>query len=152
MKKGSVVLSDITFHYEQRSDMQQPALKINRLCFEQGKCYLITGACGSGKTTLALLLKGLINPASGSVVIQGDQKELGAFQRDIGFLFQYPEEQFFKETVAEEIGFGPRLRGLADIEQRIEKSLRTVGLSGMLFTSLPLSSHPASREGWRSLP
>ncbi len=136
MKKESVELSDITFYYEPRGDMLPPALKTERLCFEQGKCYIITGACGSGKTTLALLLKGLVNPTSGSIVIQGNQRELGAFQRDIGFLFQYPEEQFFQETVAEEIAFGPRLLGLGDIGQRVEKSLRAVGLSGGDFNHL----------------
>jgi energy-coupling factor transport system ATP-binding protein len=129
METRSVVFSDVTFHYNGKRDSSSRALEVDSLCFEEGKCYLITGLCGSGKTTLAMLLKGLVQPTSGKIMIQKSRETLSEFQHSIGFAFQYPEEQFFKETVSEEIAFGPTMLGHTGIAESIESSLRAVGLS-----------------------
>jgi energy-coupling factor transport system ATP-binding protein len=133
METKRVVFSDVTFHYQHGDDSGSQALEIENICFEEGKCYIITGACGSGKTTLAMLLKGLIKPVSGSIVLEKNNESLTEFQRDIGFAFQCPEEQFFKETVSEEIAFGPTMLGHEGIAESVEESLRAVGLPAREF-------------------
>jgi energy-coupling factor transport system ATP-binding protein len=127
MKSEKITFSNITFRYEGQSDAAA-ALVIPSLALEAGKRYLITGACGSGKTTLVMLLKGLVKPTSGSIEIKETDKTLSEIRHTMGFAFQFPEEQFFKETVEEEIGFGPLLLGCENVSERVEESLTAVGL------------------------
>lgn len=129
MEARRVVLSDITCRYAEGGGAAPVALEVKHLAFEEGKCYLITGSCGSGKTTLALLLKGLLVPASGKLLLEHTDETLPEFQRGIGFCFQYPEAQFFNETVSGEISFGPTMLGQEHGAERIETSLRMVGIS-----------------------
>jgi energy-coupling factor transport system ATP-binding protein len=129
MERNEVEFHGVTFHYQKNGDSAVPALDIGKLSFEEERCYLITGLCGSGKTTLAMLLKGLVQPTSGKITVHGCGKTLSEFQHSMGFAFQYPEEQFFKETVSEEISFGPTMLGHEGIEKSIGDSLQEVGLS-----------------------
>lgn len=124
MDERNVEFSGVTFAYGDGGE----ALSIDEVCFIEGKRYLITGRCGSGKTTLAMLLKGLINPTSGKVVLHESEETLAQFRRTIGFCFQFPEEQFFKETVEEEVAFGPTLMGNGGIAEAVKDSLNAVGI------------------------
>jgi energy-coupling factor transport system ATP-binding protein len=136
MERKRIVFSDVSFGYKDAFGSGTTALEVNNLCFEEGKCYVLTGPCGSGKTTLGLLLKGLIAPTSGSIALHESTETLPAFQNNIGFAFQFPEEQFFKETVEEEIAFGPTMLGHERISESIEKSLRAVGLRSRDFSQM----------------
>jgi energy-coupling factor transport system ATP-binding protein len=84
------------------------------------------GQEGVGKSTLLQLMDGLLRPQRGTLFIDGKDVwqstgHLRELRRQVGFAFQFPEDQFFCETVEEELGFGPRNLGL-DIG-----SLSTVG-------------------------
>lgn len=124
MEERKVEFSGVTFAY----GAGEEALNIDDVCFSEGKRYLITGRCGSGKTTLAMLLKGLITPTSGTVLLRKSEETLAQFQRTIGFCFQFPEEQFFKETVEEEVAFGPTLMARGGITEAVKDSLDAVGV------------------------
>lgn len=75
----------------------------------------VIGEEGSGKTTLLLILAGLLRPDSGAVCYDGIEIQAPlppALRRRVGVVFQFPETQFFCETVGDELMFGPRNLGL----------------------------------------
>ena len=100
----------------------------------KGEFLGIAGHTGSGKSTLIQHMNGILHPTSGRVVAFGsDIAEKGAandVRGRVGVVFQYPENQLFAATVAEDVAFGPRNLGLSEeeVSKRVERSLRTVGL------------------------
>jgi biotin transport system ATP-binding protein len=93
----------------------------------------VIGANGSGKSTFARLLNGLVLPDSGQVRVAGhDTRRDGrAVRRLVGFCFTDPDAQIVMPTVREDIGFGLRRRGLApaDIAARVDRALTDFGLA-----------------------
>jgi biotin transport system ATP-binding protein len=100
----------------------------------------VIGANGSGKSTFARLLNGLLVPAEGTVRIDGlDTRTKGrAVRRLVGFVFQDPDTQIVMPTVAEDLAFGLKHHGLSkvEIEGRVTAALAEYGLTG-------LREHPA---------
>ena len=100
----------------------------------KGEFLGIAGHTGSGKSTLIQHMNGILHPTNGRVVAFGrDVAEKGAandVRGRVGVVFQYPENQLFAATVAEDVAFGPRNLGLSEeeVSARVEHSLRTVGL------------------------
>ena len=100
----------------------------------KGEFLGIAGHTGSGKSTLIQHMNGILHPTNGRVVAFGrDVAEKGAandVRGRVGVVFQYPENQLFAATVAEDVAFGPRNLGLSEeeVNARVERSLRTVGL------------------------
>lgn len=95
----------------------------------------VIGANGSGKSTLARLLNGLLLPERGRVLADGldtrtDGREV---RRRVGFVFADPDAQIVYPTVAEDLAFGLRARGLArdEIARRVEVVLRDYGLQAL---------------------
>ncbi|HEY6933946.1 MAG TPA: ABC transporter ATP-binding protein [Marmoricola sp.] len=93
----------------------------------------VIGANGSGKSTFARLLNGLVVPTEGQVRVDGlDTRSRGReVRRRVGFCFTDPDAQIVMPTVAEDIGFGLRRRGLdrREVEQRVEAALAGYGLA-----------------------
>jgi biotin transport system ATP-binding protein len=94
----------------------------------------VIGSNGSGKSTFARLLNGLVLPTSGRVVVDGfDTRSQGKeVRRRVGFCFTDPDAQIVMPTVAEDIAFGLRRRGLsrADVAARVAAALSAYGLDG----------------------
>jgi cobalt/nickel transport system ATP-binding protein len=89
----------------------------------EGSRTVLTGPNGSGKTTLLLHLNGALKPSSGSVFLRGEEMgysrdELTRWRRQVGFVFQNPDDQLFAPTVAQDVSFGPLNLGLSDSEAR----------------------------------
>ena len=102
-----------------------------------GEQKALVGLNGSGKTTLFKLIVGLLEPASGTIHIferKVDRENLWEIRRDVGFLFQNPDDQLFAPTVWEDVAFGPRNLGLApeEVTQRVDWSLDVVGMSDFI--------------------
>lgn len=87
----------------------------------------IVGANGSGKSTFARLLNGLVLPRAGRVLIDGvdTKKDVKAIRRKVGFIFQNPDHQIVMPIVAEDLAFGLKARKIpkAEIDGRIEAAL-----------------------------
>lgn len=106
------------------------------LTIPRGSFLGITGINGSGKTTLTQLLNGLIpheipGKFSGDVYVDSintRHKPVSFFASKIGMLFQNPDFMLFNITVAEEIAFGLKNLKIPDINQKITRSLKDVGL------------------------
>lgn len=94
----------------------------------------VVGANGSGKSTFVRLLNGLVLPTSGRVSVDGlDTRSQGReVRRKVGFCFTDPDAQIVMPTVAEDVAFGLRRRGLskADARVRVEETLEAYGLAG----------------------
>ena len=100
---------------------------------ETGELFVLLGASGSGKSTILRMIAGLVLPDAGVVRLAGrDVTLLPPQQRDVGFVFQ--NYSIFRHmTVAENIEFGLRIRGVARNERRERRDelLELVGLGGL---------------------
>lgn len=95
----------------------------------------IIGQNGAGKTTFVKLLKGLLKPTSGTIKLNGkdiSEYTVAQLAKYIGMVFQNPNDQIFKNTVIDEVMFGPMKVGMSKAEARkkAEEALAMVGLSG----------------------
>ena len=89
----------------------------------------IIGANGSGKSTFARLLNGLVKPTQGTVTVNGSVPST----RDAGFLFSNPDLQIVMPTVAEDVAFslsGSKLTN-QQVSNRVSKALISVGLENL---------------------
>ena len=93
----------------------------------------VIGANGSGKSTFARLLNGLVVPTEGRVRVDGldTRSQAKAVRRRVGFVFTDPDAQIVMPTVAEDIGFGLSRHGLdrREVDRRVEEALAAYGLA-----------------------
>jgi biotin transport system ATP-binding protein len=94
----------------------------------------VIGSNGSGKSTFARLLNGLVVPTAGTVRVDGlDTRTRGReVRRRVGFCFTDPDAQIVMPTVAEDIAFGLRRRGhsKAEVAAKVDAALAAYGLAG----------------------
>ncbi len=94
----------------------------------------VIGANGSGKSTFARLLNGLIVPDSGTVTVDGlsTAKDGREVRRKVGFVFTDPDAQIVMPTVGEDVAFGLRRSGLPkpEVARRVAEVLARYGLAG----------------------
>ncbi len=113
---------------------QEEILKGISLTIDE-KTTAIIGQNGAGKTTFVKLLKGLLTPTEGKILLNGRNiKELtvAKLAAHIGMVFQNPDDQIFKNKVIEEACFGPLQIGMdrEEAESRASEALSLVGLKG----------------------
>ena len=99
-------------HYSYPSGIE--ALRGISLTMQDGEQVAVIGQNGAGKTTLVKHLNGLLQPTSGSVVIEGwdtTKYSVAKLAARVGYVFQNPDEQLFSPTVGQEIAFGPNNLG-----------------------------------------
>ena len=125
----------LTHCYSEGSAFRTVALDDVSFRIEDGEFVGIIGHTGSGKSTLVQHLNGLLKPASGQVLINGEDLNgehvnRRALRQRIGLVFQYPEYQLFEETVAKDIAFGPKNQGLSaeEIDKRVRYAMDCVHL------------------------
>jgi putative spermidine/putrescine transport system ATP-binding protein len=109
------------------------AVEAMDLTVADGEFVTLLGPSGCGKTTTLNMIAGFIAPDGGSIRLQGRAVEsLPPFRRDLGLVFQ-DYALFPHMTVAENVGFGLRMRRLprADIAQRVTEALDLVQLRGL---------------------
>ena len=94
----------------------------------------VVGANGSGKSTFARLLNGLIIPTAGTVTVDGldTARDGAAVRRRVGFCFTDPDAQIVMPTVAEDVAFSLRRHRLsrAEVDSRVGALLEEMGLAG----------------------
>lgn len=101
---------------------------------KQGDFIAVLGANGSGKSTFAKHLNGLLFPTEGSLYIDGmdtlDGNNALAIRQTAGMVFQNPDNQIISNIVEEDVGFGPENMGVPteEILRRVEESLKEVGM------------------------
>lgn len=104
----------------------------------------VVGANGSGKSTFARLLNGLVLPTSGRVLVDGidTRKDGRAARRRVGFVFQNPDHQIVYPLVEEDVAFGLRNLGLRgrELDERVAQALARFGLAHLARRSAHLLS------------
>ncbi|MBD3218599.1 MAG: ATP-binding cassette domain-containing protein [candidate division Zixibacteria bacterium] len=95
-----------------------------------GKVHGLLGPTGCGKTTLALLLGGLIEPENGRIELNGVNANQSDLIRDVSYIFQNPERGMFAETVFEDIAYGPKNFGYSggSLSEAVKNAFNLVGL------------------------
>jgi len=102
------------------------------LTIEPGEFFALLGPSGCGKTTTLRMIAGFEEPDAGRILIAGDDvTHMPAYRRDLGMIFQ-SYALFPHRTVAENVAFGLRMRGLGkdEIRMRVGQALRQVALEG----------------------
>lgn len=103
---------------------------------KKGDFTAVIGQNGSGKSTMLKLIEGLVKPSTGSVELFGTpmtKKNVGELRRQIGFLFQNPDDQIFCSSVKDEISYVLKNKNLNEQaqEQKIQEILTLIGLEGL---------------------
>ena len=139
-----LTVKELSYTYNKGLPTEHPAL--HEISFEvaAGEIVSVLGHTGSGQSTLAQHLTALIIPQRGTVSVDGIDTSDGTAaareaRRKVGLVFQYPEEQIFAETVAEEIAFAPRNWGIGaeEIKEIIPKAVKAVGLDEKILSASP---------------
>lgn len=93
----------------------------------------VIGSNGSGKSTFARMLNALVLPTTGQVRVHGldPAGQAKQLRRRVGFIFSNPDAQIVMPTVAEDVAFSLRGRGLsrAEVAERVEATLEVYGLT-----------------------
>ncbi|MBD9371285.1 ABC transporter ATP-binding protein [Rhizobium sp. ARZ01] len=123
---------DIVFSDASVSFAGRPALHPLSLTLSERRVGII-GLNGSGKTTFARMINGLVRPTTGRVSVGGldTVKDEEAARGRAGFIFQNPQHQMILPVLAEDIAFGLKNRGLAkdEISRRTEAVLERFGIA-----------------------
>ena len=135
-----IELKNVSYSYTANSSESAVAVNDISLKINKGEFIGIAGHTGSGKTTIAQILAGLITPSSGTITVDGKEftdckAAARALRSRVGIVFQYPEHQLFEETVYRDIAFGPRNKGLSEneIDQCVRRSAKLAHLKEELF-------------------
>ena len=104
------------------------------LDIEKGSFTAIVGMNGSGKSTFAKCLNGLLVPTSGEVTVDGfdtkDDEHIWDIRSRVGMVFQNPDNQIVSSIVEDDVAFGPENLGVdpAEIRKRVDEALHRVGM------------------------
>jgi len=116
-----------------------PALRGASLSIATGQRIALLGRNGAGKSTLLLHANGILRPAAGQVRLEGAPLEytrrgLLRVRRQVGLVFQNPDDQLFSASVLQDISFGPMNLGLsiADVRRRVAEAADLCGISNLL--------------------
>lgn len=143
---GIIKASRLVFDYITRDD-DEKVQEVNRaldhvdLEITPGSFVAILGHNGSGKSTFAKTLNGILLPTEGTVLISGmntaDDARLLDVRRTIGMVFQNPDNQIIANVVEEDVGFGPENLGIPtrQIWKRVDEALQAVGMSAYRLKS-----------------
>ncbi len=109
-------ITDVDLKYGDRTILKNLSLRLTE------KRIGIVGSNGSGKSSFARLLNGLVLPDQGQVLVDGidTAKNAKAVRRKVGFVFQNPDNQIVMPIVEEDLAFGLKNRGLSKAEQAVK--------------------------------
>ena len=129
MRDISIEIKNLYYKYPDGYE----ALKHIDLTLYKGESLGIVGPNGAGKSTLLLQLTGINRPSSGKIEINSlevNKKNLSQIRKDIGFVFQNPEDQLFTTSIYEDVAFGPKNYKLSreEVDKRVTESLKKVGI------------------------
>lgn len=131
---------DLVFDYIRR-DEEDKVEEVNRAIdhlnveIEAGSFVAVLGHNGSGKSTFAKHVNGILLPTEGTVWVSemdtAEEELLWDVRKTAGMVFQNPDNQIIGNVVEEDVGFGPENMGVPteEIWERVDKSLRAVGMA-----------------------
>ncbi|MCD6419437.1 MAG: energy-coupling factor transporter ATPase [Synergistetes bacterium] len=129
-----IEVRSVSYVYMQDTPFESRALDGVSLSIQEGDFFLIVGSTGSGKSTLLQHLNALLLPTSGRVIVDGIdtgvKESRHKIRKKVGMVFQYPEDQFFEDSIYNEIAFGPKNMGveIEEISAIVRWSCEMVGI------------------------
>ncbi|MDM8331692.1 energy-coupling factor transporter ATPase [Limosilactobacillus pontis] len=141
-----ILIKNVSFSYAAQN--ARPALDDVSLRIAPGSFVGIVGHTGSGKSTLVSLIDGLGKPTSGQIQVgtvtvdaQSSPADLAQLRRHVGYVFQFPEQQLFAETVGQDIAFGPTNLGWSTdrVQAAVQEALKLVGLPAAFADRSPFA-------------
>ena len=142
----NIVVKDVSYQYTRRNENDEvietlSALSALNFSIEEGSFVCILGHNGSGKSTLAKLFNALQLPSEGTILVSGmdsrEEKNIFPIRREVGMVFQNPDNQIIASVVEEDVGFGPENIGLPtdEIWQRVNNALSAVHMEAYRLKS-----------------
>ena len=137
---GIIKASKLIYDYIRRDEddhVEEVKRAIDDLTLDinQGDFVAILGHNGSGKSTFAKQVNGILLPTDGTVWISGmntaDDAHIWDIRKTAGMVFQNPDNQIIGNIVEEDVGFGPENLGVPtdEIWRRVDQSLEAVGMT-----------------------
>ncbi|CVQ15850.1 ABCtransporter ATP-binding protein cobalt transport [Streptococcus pneumoniae] len=129
--KSIIDVKNLSFRYKENQNYYD--VKDITFHVKRGEWLSIVGHNGSGKSTTVRLIDGLLEAESGEIVIDGQrltEENVWNIRRQIGMVFQNPDNQFVGATVEDDVAFGLENQGLSrqEMKKRVEKALALVGM------------------------
>ncbi|HGD5798517.1 TPA: energy-coupling factor ABC transporter ATP-binding protein [Streptococcus pneumoniae] len=129
--KSIIDVKNLSFRYKENQNYYD----VKNITFhvKRGEWLSIVGHNGSGKSTTVRLIDGLLEAESGEIVIDGQrltEENVWNIRRQIGMVFQNPDNQFVGATVEDDVAFGLENQGLSrqEMKKRVEEALALVGM------------------------
>ena len=129
--KSIIDVKNLSFRYKE----SQEYYDVKGITFhvKRGEWLSIVGHNGSGKSTTVRLIDGLLEAESGEIVIDDQrltEENVWNIRRQIGMVFQNPDNQFVGATVEDDVAFGLENQGLSrqEMKKRVEEALALVGM------------------------
>ena len=129
--KSIIDVKNLSFRYKESQEYYD--VKDITFHVKRGEWLSIVGHNGSGKSTTVRLIDGLLEAESGEIVIDGQrltEENVWNIRRQIGMVFQNPDNQFVGATVEDDVAFGLENQGLSrqEMQKRVEEALDLVGM------------------------
>ena len=129
--KSIIDVKNLSFRYKESQEYYD--VKDITFHVKRGEWLSMVGHNGSGKSTTVRLIDGLLEAESGEIVINGQQlteENVWSIRRQIGMVFQNPDNQFVGATVEDDVAFGLENQGLSrqEMKKRVEEALVLVGM------------------------
>ena len=129
--KSVIDVKNLSFSYKESQEYYD--VKDITFHVKRGEWLSIVGHNGSGKSTTVRLIDGLLEAESGEIVIDGQrltEENVWNIRRQIGMVFQNPDNQFVGATVEDDVAFGLENQGLSrqEMKKRVEEALDLVGM------------------------
>ena len=129
--KSIIDVKNLSFRYKESQEYYD--VKDITFHVKRGEWLSIVGHNGSGKSTTVRLIDGLLEVESGEIVIDGKrltEENVWNIRRQIGMVFQNPDNQFVGATVEDDVAFGLENQGLSrqEMKKRVEEALDLVGM------------------------
>lgn len=129
--KSVIDVKNLSFRYKESQEYYD--VKDITFHVKRGEWLSIVGHNGSGKSTTVRLIDGLLEAESGEIVIDGQrltEENVWNIRRQIGMVFQNPDNQFVGATVEDDVAFGLENQGLSrqEMKMRVEEALDLVGM------------------------
>ncbi len=132
-----ILADNVSYTYTDEDGDSTEALKGVSFRIDRGEYVAVLGHNGSGKSTLAKLINVILTPSGGALTVAGhsitadmSEDEVFAVRREVGMVFQNPDNQLVATVVEEDVAFGPENLGIPreEMRMRVDDALRTVGM------------------------
>ncbi len=139
MSNAFIHAKDLYYTYREEGAVGVPVLRGLSLDIQKGEYVAILGHNGSGKSTFAKLLNAILEADAGELYVAGKnltspdltEEDIFELRREVGMVFQNPDNQLVATIVEEDVAFGPENLGVPteEIRRRVDEALAAVGMS-----------------------